>query len=195
MTPTAPETSGVRFPPPLIYVGVLAAGFLLQWRWPVRIWPDRPLSAHLAGAVLILLGAATAASGVLTFRSVGTSPNPTRPSTALALTGPYRFTRNPMYLGLAIGSAGVAVACNAVWPLALLPVSIVLVTRFVIAREERYLETRFGSAYASYKESVRRWLCAGTERRSSSAKTPRRGPGSSSRSTPLASGRLPAGRG
>jgi protein-S-isoprenylcysteine O-methyltransferase Ste14 len=158
MTPAAPETSGVRFPPPLIYVGVLAAGFLLQWRWPIRILPERPSATHLVGAVLIVLGAATAASGVLTFRRAGTSPNPTRPSSALALSGPYRFTRNPMYLGLAIASAGVAVAGNAVWPLALLPVAILLVNRFVIAREERYLESRFGGAYTRYKESVRRWL-------------------------------------
>ena len=158
MTPAAPETSDVRFPPPLIYVGVLAAGFLLQWRWPVPILPDRPFLMRMAGAALILLGAATAASGVLTFRRIGTSPNPTKPSNSLALTGPYRFTRNPMYLGLAIGSAGVAVACNAVWPLALLPVAILLVTRFVIAREERYLETRFGEPYRTYRARVRRWI-------------------------------------
>ena len=158
MTASAPETSGVRFPPPLIYVGVLAAGFLLQRFSPVHILPGRDLAAHVAGFFLTFLGAVTAASGVLTFRRTGTSPNPTKASSALALTGPYRFTRNPMYLGSAIASAGVALAANAVWPLALLPVAVFLVDRLVIAREERYLESRFGGAYTRYKGSVRRWL-------------------------------------
>jgi protein-S-isoprenylcysteine O-methyltransferase Ste14 len=116
MTPSAPETSGVRFPPPLIVVGVL------------------------------------------TFLRTGTSPNTTRPSRALALAGPDRFTRNPMYLGWAIACAGVAVAGNALWPLALLPVAILLMNRCVIAREERSMESRFGSDDRRYKKSARRWL-------------------------------------
>jgi len=158
MTASAPETSGGRFPPPLIYVGVLAAGFLLQHFWPIHILPGRDLATHLAGFFLAFLGTVTALAGVLTFRRTGTSPNPTRPSSALALTGPNRFTRNPMYLGWAIASAGVSLAANAVWPLALVPAAVLLVDRLVIAREERYLESRFGGAYLRYKESVRRWL-------------------------------------
>ena len=148
----------MRFPPPLIYIGVLAVGFLLQWRWPILLAPGRPDGVRIAGIVLILLGAATAASGVLTFRRAGTSPNPTRPSKALAVAGPYRWTRNPMYVGLAILSAGLAVARNALWPLALLPVAILLVTGLVIAREERYLEARFGDPYRQYRARVRRWI-------------------------------------
>lgn len=153
------DNSGVRFPPPLIYVGVLAAGFVLQaWR-PIAIADGAGSAAvRLAGALLIAAGASISVSGVLAFRRAGTSPNPTKPTAALALDGPYRFTRNPMYLGLAVASAGIAAVFNALWPLVLLPVTVVLVTRLVIVREERYLDVRFGEEYRRYRARVRRWI-------------------------------------
>jgi protein-S-isoprenylcysteine O-methyltransferase Ste14 len=153
-----PATSGVKFPPPAIYALALAAGFLARRRWPAEILPGHPLSARLLGVLLVALGMAVAVPAVLAFRPAGTSSNPMRPTTALALSGPYRFTRNPMYLGLALGNAGFAVFWNALWPLLSVPVAMGLLTAFVIAREERYLESRFGEAYRDYMTRVRRWI-------------------------------------
>ncbi|MBV8230410.1 MAG: isoprenylcysteine carboxylmethyltransferase family protein [Planctomycetaceae bacterium] len=93
---------------------------------------------------------------VATFRRLGTTPNPAGPTTALAVGGPYRFTRNPMYLGLVFLMAGLEFLANALWPLVLLPV--VIVRRAVIDREERYLTAEFGEEYLRYKARVRRWL-------------------------------------
>jgi protein-S-isoprenylcysteine O-methyltransferase Ste14 len=81
-----------------------------------------------------------------------------RPTTAIVFTGPYRFTRNPMYLGLALLQAGLAMVTNSLWPLLTLAPVIVAVRRLVIDREERYLEAKFGEEYRAYKARVRRWV-------------------------------------
>jgi protein-S-isoprenylcysteine O-methyltransferase Ste14 len=95
---------------------------------------------------------------IVTFRRAGTTPDPTRPTTALALGGPYRWTRNPMYLGFALMQAGAALIANALWPLVwLLPVLLVI-RLHVIGREEQYLERKFGEDYLAYKRRVRRWF-------------------------------------
>lgn len=154
----APATSGVKFPPPAIYALALAGGFLLGLVRPASIWPGRALEARTVGLLLVVLGLGTGAWAVLTFRAAGTSPNPMRPTKALVRDGPYRFSRNPMYLGLATASAGFALFWNALWPLASVPVAMMLVSRLVIAREERYLEAKFGSDYGDYRAQVRRWL-------------------------------------
>ena len=80
------------------------------------------------------------------------------PTTAFAMKGPYRFTRNPMYLGMSILSAGFAVFWNALWPLLTVPVAMVLVNVLVIAKEEAYLARLFGGNYLGYKSRVRRWI-------------------------------------
>jgi protein-S-isoprenylcysteine O-methyltransferase Ste14 len=80
------------------------------------------------------------------------------PTTALVTSGPYRFTRNPMYLGMSFLYIAFAFAFGVIWALAFLPAVIVMVDRFVIAREEPYLEQKFGQSYRAYKARVRRWL-------------------------------------
>jgi protein-S-isoprenylcysteine O-methyltransferase Ste14 len=95
---------------------------------------------------------------MLRFRSARTSMVPMRPSTALVTSGPYRVTRNPMYVGMAFLYAGLALLLGVIWSLAFLPAVLLMVDRFVIAREERYLEARFGEEYRAYKGRVRRWL-------------------------------------
>jgi protein-S-isoprenylcysteine O-methyltransferase Ste14 len=149
----------VRVFPPLIFLGGLAAGFLMDLAWPVPIaagdW--RP-AVQIAGCVLLVFWIALDAAALIAFRRVRTSPNPTKPTSALAFAGPYRFTRNPMYLGLLCMNAGAALAANALWPLATVPVVILLVRRLVIDREEMYLEAKFGDAYRQYKTRVRRWV-------------------------------------
>ena len=152
------KSSGVRFPPPAIYALLLAGGFLLGRRWPASIWPGHVREMRAAGALLFAAGAGLGAWAVVTFRGAGTSPNPMAPTTALATGGPYRFTRNPMYLGMSILSLGFAVFWNALWPLLTLPAAIGLVNVFVIAKEEKYLERLFGQDYLGYKSRVRRWI-------------------------------------
>ncbi len=152
------KASGVKFPPPAIYALLLAAGFLVGRRWPAAIWPGHVKELRLAGAVLFAAGALLGIWAVATFRRAGTSPNPMKPTTAFAAEGPYRFTRNPMYLGLSTLSLGFAVFWNALWPLLTVPVAMGLVQVFVIAKEEAYLERLFGRSYLGYKSRVRRWI-------------------------------------
>ena len=156
--PAPAATSGVKFPPPAFYALGLGAGFLAARWWPVPIWPVHALELRALGILGFLLGLGFAGWGVLAFRSVGTSPNPMRPTTSLAFGGPYRFSRNPMYLGLAVASASFALFWNALWPLLSVPVAMALVWRFVIAREERYLAAKFGEEYLRYRGRVRRWI-------------------------------------
>ena len=92
------------------------------------------------------------------FRRAGTAVEPWRTSTALVTNGVYRFTRNPMYLAMALLYLGAALAADSVLALVLLPPLLVLVRVGVISREERYLERRFGDEYRRYRSSVRRWL-------------------------------------
>jgi protein-S-isoprenylcysteine O-methyltransferase Ste14 len=157
-TPSSPDTSGVRVLPPLIYAGLFLVGSAVHRAVPLRLWGDPPPAARLVGWGLVAAGVLVAASAVVLFRRAGTTPNPTRPTTALVLHGPYRFTRNPMYLGLSVCYVGAALLVNSLWPLILFPALIVLVQRWVIAPEEAYLERTFAAEYRAYRARVRRWL-------------------------------------
>src|SRR2546430_3886132 len=106
----------------------------------------------VAGALILLFGAA------VLFRQAGTTPNPTKPTTALVVRGPYRFTRNPMYVSLAALYLSVALFLGMLWPIVLLPLVLFVVQRVVIAREEAYLERKFGGGYREYRARVRRWI-------------------------------------
>jgi protein-S-isoprenylcysteine O-methyltransferase Ste14 len=91
-------------------------------------------------------------------REAGTPVPGNKPTTALVRTGPYRFTRNPIYLALSLLHLGVAAWVGSWWLLVTLVVSFTLVAAVVVPREERYLEKRFGPTYLEYRASVRRWL-------------------------------------
>ena len=158
MTTPSPDTPGVRVLPPLIYAGLFAVGYAVHRPLPVRLWGEPPPVARLVGWGLVASGVLLAAGAVVLFRRAGTTPNPTRPTTALVIHGPYRFTRNPMYLGLGLCYLGATLLVNSVWPLALFPALIVLVRRCVIAPEEAYLARKFGAEYRAYQARVRRWL-------------------------------------
>lgn len=95
---------------------------------------------------------------MLHFRRAKTSMVPMKPTTALVTSGPYRLTRNPMYLGMAVLYVALALALGVIWALAVLPFVIFAVDRLVIAREEPYLERKFGEQYRQYKGRVRRWV-------------------------------------
>lgn len=155
-----PLTAGIPFPPPLAFLSTLAVGFGLHTCVPLPIHSTSSgiRALEVGGTALVVCGIALAASAFLSFRAAKTSPFPERPSTALVIRGPFRFTRNPLYVSMALIHAGVSFFANALWPLLLLAPAIAAIRFFVIAREERYLLQKFGSAYEHYCQSVRRWL-------------------------------------
>jgi protein-S-isoprenylcysteine O-methyltransferase Ste14 len=151
-----PDNSGVRFPPPLLYVAGLLAGWLLERRYPLASLP-RNISIA-AGIVLVVAGVLVARSAARSMWAANTSMIPVRPTTAIVSDGVYRFTRNPMYVSLVAIYVGIALLIRAPWAFLLLPLVILAVDRLVIAKEERYLETKFGEPYLAYKNRVRRWI-------------------------------------
>lgn len=154
------DNSRVRVFPPAIYLGGLAIGFFVQFLvWSVPLAPPGwSTLVRILGGILLLIGVVVVASAAIAFRRAGTSPNPTRPTTALTRVGPYRCSRNPMYVGMAFMQAGIALLANALWPLVALPLVLLIVKSFVIDLEERYLALKFRDDYLTYKSSVRRWL-------------------------------------
>lgn len=149
------DTAGVIAPPPLIYLLPLVAGLLLD-RWaPIGGVPSGP--ARLVGT-LCLAGFAIAVFALVAFRRAGTRPEPWKPTTALVTAGPYRFTRNPMYLGFTLLYLGLALWFGGYWTLLLLPLVLLLMVRGVIQREEAYLSRLFGAEYDAYRQRVRRWM-------------------------------------
>ncbi|MGH7547400.1 MAG: methyltransferase family protein [Gemmatimonadales bacterium] len=159
MPDAKPDTSGVVLPPPFIYAGGFALGYVLHQLYPVALFGTTAAGPRrLVGWGLIAVWVALSGSAVFLFRRAGTSPIPIKPTTALVVHGPYRFTRNPMYIGLAALYLGITLLVNTLWPLVFLPVVLVVVQRRVIAREEAYLERTFGEDYRAYQARVRRWL-------------------------------------
>lgn len=156
MTPR--DDPGVIAPPPLIFFGFLFLGWGLgrlvgDYELGLSVDWRRGVAIALVVGGLLLDGMAAG-----TFRRFGTAPEPWKPSTALVEAGPYKFSRNPIYVGFAITYLGLAVAMDSLWALALLIPCLVVVDRGVIVREERYLEAKFGQPYRDYKARVRRWL-------------------------------------
>lgn len=154
------EVAGVIAPPPLIYLGFLAVGLALGYRWPLVIVGDRLSSAaRLDGAIALLaLGIVIGIVGFRQFRRAATNVRPDRPTTALVTDGIYRYSRNPLYVSQALIYAAIALAADNLWALVLLMPTLVVVQYGVIVREEAYLERTFGDDYLRFKAAVRRWL-------------------------------------
>jgi protein-S-isoprenylcysteine O-methyltransferase Ste14 len=150
------DTAGVVAPPPLIYLGGLAVGFGLEALLPGASLPGAIRWA--LGGALVVAGVALLASFNTAFTRKGTAVQPWKPTTAIVTTGPYRLTRNPAYLGMALVYVGIALLAEALWVLVPLPVVLAIMDRAVIAREERYLERSFGREYLDYKTRARRWI-------------------------------------
>ncbi|MEI9928703.1 MAG: isoprenylcysteine carboxylmethyltransferase family protein [Sphingomonas sp.] len=152
------DSAGIRFAPPLAYLGVLVAGLVLG-----RAFGDRglPLSGHFEramGAAIAVIGIGIVLTAANLFRAAGTDPKPWKAATSLVTDRVYRWTRNPMYLGMAVIYAGIALWFDSLVALLLLAPLLYYIQQEVILREERYLEARFGEPYRAYKASVRRWL-------------------------------------
>jgi len=150
---------GVSVPPTFIFAAAFAFG---AW-WDARkAWPIHTGSLAewlaVAGVVSVTFGIILFAAGMTTFARARTGILLQRPATRVVATGPYRWSRNPMYVGFAAIYAGACLLMNMVWPLLLLPVVIIATNRLVIAREERYMRETFTTAYQTYSQRVPRWL-------------------------------------
>ena len=149
---TGEDNPRVLAPPPLMFGALAGAGLLID---------GGPLASGLAMLAALALGATGisligAALGLF-FRN-RTRPEPWRPASVLVAAGPYRYTRNPMYLGMSFIGLAIALAFTSVAAALLTILAAWIVDRAVIAREEAYLERRFGSDYRRYRERIRRWL-------------------------------------
>ena len=150
------DNAGVIAPPPLIYLAALGAGFLLGKRVGRGSLP--PQVRVPVGAAALVAGASLMSSFVQAFVRAGTPLDPYEPAKAIVTEGPFRLTRNPGYLGMTLTYVGISFLSNSPWTLAPLPIAVAIVDRGVIAREERYLERKFGATYLDYKRRVRRWI-------------------------------------
>lgn len=150
-------TPAMRVKPPILFLAVVVAGWTADLLWPSSVALPRAALAA-SGGVLFLLGSLLAFWGWWNFRRAGTSALPWNPSTALVVSGPYRFTRNPMYVGMGLMSLGLGLALDSVWLLLLIPPALLGVWHWAISPEERYMEDRFGEDYVRFKRSTRRWL-------------------------------------
>lgn len=151
-----PDNPGIRVPPPLIYLMPLVLGLLLNRRFPVPFLPRRAANVlwwPLVGGGVLLSGWFFQA-----MRSADAPVRTDKPVSRLTTSGPFRYTRNPGYLSVAMIYAGIAVKRNALWAILLLPAVLYVIQREVIGREERYLEHTFGEEYLAYKTRVRRWV-------------------------------------
>lgn len=148
----------VTFPPPLVFLGMLLTGGLLDRIIGVgRFWLGWPM----VSVIVMLLGVPALyllGNALLAFIRAGVNPEPWKEAKAFVADGPYRFTRNPMYLGMALAYAAIAMGFGSWGALILLPVTLWFITRFVIAREEAYLTAKFTQTYLDYKTKVRRWI-------------------------------------
>jgi protein-S-isoprenylcysteine O-methyltransferase Ste14 len=129
---------------------------VLDLVWPVQFLP-RDLGAPLGGPV-VLAAVALFLVSVRRFRAAGTPIPGNRPTTTIVRTGPYRFSRNPIYLAFSLLQLGIALRVDSLWLVVTLVPAVALMSFVVVPREERYLEARFPSEYLAYKASVRRWL-------------------------------------
>jgi protein-S-isoprenylcysteine O-methyltransferase Ste14 len=142
--------------PPLVYAASIVTGLLTELRWPLPFLP-RAVAA-LLGCFLVVVAVVVFALSIRRFQTAGTPVPGNKPTTVIVRTGPYRFSRNPIYLAFSIFQLGVACWVNSLWLIATLIAAVALMAFVVIPREERYLERRFGADYLDYKRAVRRWL-------------------------------------
>jgi protein-S-isoprenylcysteine O-methyltransferase Ste14 len=151
-----PDTAQVLVLPPLVYGAAFIIGLLLHLVFPVHILPTT--LARWIGVVCVLASLSLAFTAFRVLSRAHTPVDPMKPTTALVTEGPFRYSRNPIYVALTLLYVGVALLINALWIL-LLVVPVLLVIRYgVIAREEAYLTRKFGDAYRQYTAQVRRWL-------------------------------------
>ena len=155
MTASA-DNPGVIVRPPLLYGVAFIVALVLGWLWP---WPIFGVpAARWLGLVVVAVGVAIVSVGRRTMTAAGTNVNPSKPATTIVASGPFRFSRNPLYVGLTLVYSGLTLAFNTWWGFALLVPILLTMHLGVVLREERYLEQKFGEPYRQYQSRVRRYL-------------------------------------
>ena len=145
-----------RLLPPILFLLCLALMTLLRWLCPV--WTLFPFPYNLTGLLLVLLGLGLTFAGAMTFRRAKTNIRPFQEADKLVTQGPFRYTRNPMYLGVSLVLAGSWLLMGALSPLLGVLIFVVTADRWYIAFEERMLERKFGAEFERYRARVRRWM-------------------------------------
>ena len=153
-TPAVANFGVVR--PPLVYLSSILAGTVLDVVWPLPFLP-RAFALPI-GSSLVVIAMALFSYSVWKFRAARTPVPGNKPTTVIVRTGPYRFSRNPIYLAFSLLHLGIAIWVNSLWLIVALIAAVAVMALVVIPREERYLERRVGTEYLDYKASVRRWL-------------------------------------
>jgi len=150
------ESSGAIAPPPLIALAILALGLALGALWPVeligQVWQ------YIVGGPIIALSLVLVAGAFRLFHRARTPIQPYRTPTALVTSGVFAISRNPIYLAMMLLIIGLAVTLDNIWLFALAPVFQQIIRWGVIAREEPYLEAKFGEEYRAFKQRTRRWI-------------------------------------
>jgi protein-S-isoprenylcysteine O-methyltransferase Ste14 len=147
---------GIKVPPPVIYVSALLMGIGLNRLWPISHIPT--FWTYTAGTTLIIASILMMPPILLRFRRAGTPFDVRKGASALITDGPYRFSRNPSYVSLTMLYVGLGIVLNNAWVLLLAVPVLLIMDLWVIRREERHLEKKFGKHYLQYKSAVRRWL-------------------------------------
>ena len=156
MSEPSKDRAGVIAPPPLILLGFVLVGLALEYLWPAPLLAQT--AQYVVAAVLVAVAFLIAIPTFVQFAKAKTHVDPYKPVTAIITKGPFRWTRNPLYLGMAIIQLGIAAAVDGTWIAVLIIPTIAVLNAGVIAREERYLEQKFGEEYLAYKAAVRRWV-------------------------------------
>ena len=153
---TSADHAGVAFRPPVLLLAALAIGFGLRWIVPLPFLPERMSST--IGLPVVGISFAIFVWAVVTMLTNKASIPTSKPTEAIVMRGPFRFSRNPIYLSMIMLIFGTGVWVNSVWYLALAALAAALLNWGVIKREENYLERKFGDGYRAYKSRVRRWI-------------------------------------
>jgi len=151
------DSPGIIFPPPLVYVIFAFIGGLLNNIFPLGLGIEAPLNLWLAGIFILLLAGFMIYMEVL-FLLKKTNPFPWKPANALITDGPYAWSRNPIYVAMILIHVAGAFYYNSFWPLFTAVFTVAIMNRFIIPREEKHLEAKFGTEYINYKSRVNRWI-------------------------------------
>ena len=151
------DASGVIIRPPLAWGLAVIAGLALNWLVPLPFLPADVPSGSV-GAMAFVFALALFAWAIVTIGGAGSNVPTNRPTTTIVESGPYRFTRNPIYVAMFLALIGLAVAFDSLWPFITLVLFALVIRYGVVAREEAYLERKFGEVYRGYRSRVRRWV-------------------------------------
>jgi protein-S-isoprenylcysteine O-methyltransferase Ste14 len=150
------DNPGVVAMPPFILLAFIAAGLIINFIYPLHF--VHGLFRYASGALFLVVSGVMVIAAHAVMRKAGTNANVRKPATVIVTDGVYRYTRNPMYLAMVLLLIALSLLLNNLWILILTPVFIGVMQKGVIEREESYLEKKFGSGYAEYKKTARRWI-------------------------------------